>query len=69
MNSLRSLHLMQANLTDASDAQIEQIVALVDSLPQRGVADDLIAPLRRRLARLRPHRPMSFMRLLFCTGS
>ena len=65
MNSLRSLHLLQANVTGASDAQIAQIVALVDSLPQRGIADDLIAPLRRRLARLRPHRPMSFMRLLF----
>ena len=62
---MKSLDTLPMDVTAASDAQIAQIVALVDALPDRGVADALIAPLRRRLARLRPHRPVSFTRLLF----
>src|ERR1019366_3719591 len=36
-----------------------------DAMPSRGPADQLIAPLRGRLARLRPPRPLRFARLLF----
>ena len=38
---------------------------MVDALPDRGAADALIAPLRPRLAQLRPARPISFTRLVF----
>jgi hypothetical protein len=52
-------------LADAGDAQILKVVAMVDAMPERGAADQLIAPLRSRLARLRPPRPLRFARLLF----
>ena len=53
------------SLAAARDAQIMQVVAMVDAMPHRGPADQLIAPLRGRLARLRPPRPLRFARLLF----
>lgn len=49
--------------TDA--ARLLRIVKMVDTLPQRGAADALIAPLRPRLAVLRPPRPATLTRLLF----
>ena len=52
-------------LASAKDVQIMQVVAMVDAMPSRGPADQLIAPLRGRLARLRPPRPLRFARLLF----
>ncbi len=52
-------------LASARDEQIMQVVAMVDAMPNRGPADQLIAPLRARLARLRPPRPLRFARLLF----
>lgn len=52
-------------LAAARDEQILQVVAMVDAMPNRGPADQLIAPLRRRLAHLRPPRPLRFARLLF----
>jgi hypothetical protein len=52
-------------LAEARDKQILQVVAMVDAMPNRGQADQLIAPLRSKLARLRPPRPLRFARLLF----
>jgi hypothetical protein len=52
-------------LTQARDVQILRVVAMVDAMPDRGAADQLLAPLRGRLARLRPPRPLRFARLLF----
>jgi hypothetical protein len=52
-------------LAGARDEQILQVVAMVDAMPHRGAADQLIAPLRKRLAHLRPPRPLRFARLLF----
>ena len=52
-------------LADARDAQILRAVAMVDAMPTRGAADEIVAPLRPRLARLRPPRPLRFARLLF----
>src|SRR5271165_6163640 len=52
-------------LAAARDEQIMQVVAMVDAMPNRGPADQLIAPLRPRLAHLRPPRPLRFARLLF----
>src|ERR1700712_4282876 len=52
-------------LAQARDEQILKVVAMVDAMPERGAADQLIAPLRARLAQLRPPRPLRFARLLF----
>jgi hypothetical protein len=52
-------------LSEAGDEKILQVVRMVDAMPVRGAADQLIAPLRARLARLRPPRPLRFARLLF----
>ena len=56
---------VQASLAQARDAQLARVVAMVDALPDRGEADALIAPLRPRLAVLRPVRPAGFKRVLF----
>jgi hypothetical protein len=51
-------------LGQASDARLLEVVALIDSLPLRGPADRVIAPLRPRLAALRPPRPVTIRRVL-----
>ena len=61
----KQLNELNRELTGARDSQIARVVAMVDALPERGAADHLIAPLRQRLAQLRPARPMRFCRLLF----
>ena len=61
-NELRALC---RGLDRAQDAQVIQVVAMVDALDERGVADEVIADLRPRLAQLRPSRPARFRRLLF----
>lgn len=61
----RKLRELMRGLSDAPDAHVARAVALVDALPSRGEADQLLAPLRPRLARLRPPRPLRFARLLF----
>jgi len=60
-----TIRILQANLATAEDDQIARVVALVDALPERGTADELIAPLRPRLQQLRPKRMVGFARLLF----
>ncbi len=59
------LRRLRRELACAGDRQIRQLVALVDAVSERGEADTLIAPLRPRLALLRPPRPLHLMRLLF----
>ncbi len=49
----------------ASDAQLLRLVHMLDTMPSRGQADLILAPLRPRLRRLRPPRPLALMRLLF----
>ena len=61
----RSVAQVQASLAQARDAQVARIVAMVDAMPHRGEADALIAPLRERLAQLRPRRSLGVTRLLF----
>ena len=56
---------LQHHLAHAEDAQLREIVALVDSLPRRGPTDAIIAPLRGRLLRLRPARRLHVGRLIF----
>jgi hypothetical protein len=57
--------MVTRDVAGAPDAQVIRIVATVDAMATRGVADELIAPLRQRLAELRPPRPLRFARLLF----
>jgi hypothetical protein len=61
----REMGKLQRGLAAAPDAQIAKVVAMVDALDARGVADDVIAPLRPRLAQMRPRRPLRLCRLLF----
>jgi hypothetical protein len=61
----RELGTLHRSLASAQDAQIARLVAMVDTMPDRGVIDDLVAPLRGRLVQLRPARPLRFIRLLF----
>ena len=63
-NKSAEIHALNRHLVSARDEQILKVVAMVDFLPQRGEADALIAPLRSRLAELRPRRPLLFGRLL-----
>ncbi len=59
------LRAVQSDLLGAQDVQILKVVAMVDKLPARGAADQFIAPIRPRLAALRPQRAMNFTRLLY----
>lgn len=53
------------DLQQAEAIKLVQVVGIVDRMEVRGGADDVLAPLRPRLARLRPPRPLRFARLLF----
>jgi hypothetical protein len=64
-SSGRDIRELGRRLAEAPDAEVARAVAVVDQLPHRGGADQLIEPLRRRLAQLRPPRPLRFTRLLF----
>lgn len=59
------LNSLRHGLSSASDAQLRQVVAMVDAMAERGPVDALLAPLRSRLAALQPARPLRFARLLF----
>jgi hypothetical protein len=56
---------VRRSLARARDEQLTRAVALVDNLQERGAADNLLAPLRARIAELRAARPLNFSRLLF----
>lgn len=62
---LAEIKALNRHLVSAQDAKILKVVAMVDALPHRGEADNLIEPLRARLAQLRPGRPLTAGRLLF----
>jgi hypothetical protein len=61
----RDIRELGRRLAEAPDAEVARAVAVVDQLPQRGGADQLIEALRPRLAQMRPPRPLRFTRLLF----
>jgi len=64
-SSGRDIRELSRRLAEAPDAEVARAVAVVDQLGQRGGADQLIEPLRPRLAQLRLPRPLRFTRLLF----
>jgi len=59
------LRRLRSQLETAADDKIHLVLQLVDRLGARGEADSLIAPLRSRLAKLKPKRKLTFARLLF----
>jgi hypothetical protein len=59
-----ALRSIQRELIVAKDEKIASVLAIVDNLVVRGEADNLIAPLRVRLAELRPRRKLNLSRLL-----
>ena len=61
----REIRAVSRDVAGADNARVMRIVATVDAMSARGSADELIAPLRPRLAVLRPPRPLRFVRLLF----
>jgi hypothetical protein len=61
----RDIRAVSRDVAGADDARVMRIVATVDAMSARGSADELIVPLRRRLAALRPPRPLRFVRLMF----
>ena len=64
----RSGHVVRSlsdELLHASDSKLLKVTQMIDRLPDRGDADQLLAPIRSRLAQLRPSRPMTRTRLLF----
>jgi hypothetical protein len=65
VNLAQSLREARRNITTADDGQILRILRMVDALEDRGSADDLIAPVRLRLASLGLPRPLRLKRLLF----
>src|SRR5580698_6184503 len=56
---------VRRELAGADDTRVLQVLRYVDGLADRGQADGLLAPLRDRLRRLRPARPLRFARVLF----
>ena len=61
----REIRSVTRDVAEADNARVMRVVATVDAMAARGSADQLIAPLRPRLAVLRPPRPLRFARLLF----
>ncbi|MEA2790668.1 MAG: hypothetical protein QOG73_3074 [Acetobacteraceae bacterium] len=59
------IRILNREIAQAPDERILRIVTLVDAMPVRGAADQLLAPLRQRLALLRPPRPLRLPRLIF----
>jgi hypothetical protein len=56
---------LRAALQQAPDRAITRVVAMMDSLTHRGVADSLLADVRPRLRQLQLPRPIRLPRLLF----
>lgn len=63
--SHHELRALRRDLSAVTDAQLLQVVGLVDSLAERGAMDELIAPFRGRFGAIHPPRPLRFVRLLF----
>ena len=53
---------LKREMADASNSKILSIVAALDSVADCGSADDLISPIRARLAKLQPPRRLRFSR-------
>ena len=61
----QALREVRRDVAEAADAQVLQVVRMVDSLAERGETDEVLAPVRPRLRAIQPPRPLRFARLLF----
>ncbi len=61
----QALRDVRRSVAGAADAQMLQVLRMVDSLEVRGATDELLAPVRPRLRAIQPARPLRFARLLF----
>jgi hypothetical protein len=64
-NGAQSLREVRRGVAEAPDAQVLQVVRMVDALEVRGASDDVLAPVRPRLRAIQPARPLRFARLMF----
>lgn len=60
-----TLQALSEELRHADNPKLLEITRMIDLLPERGAADLLLAPVRDRLASLRPPRQVTRVRLLF----
>jgi hypothetical protein len=60
-----AIRALTREIVEASDPRIMRVVAMVDAMIDRGPADQLIAPIRPRLATLRPPHPLRLFRMTF----
>jgi hypothetical protein len=58
------LPALDRDMSTASDEQLIRVVGLIDTLDRRGAVDELLEPVRDRLALLRPARPLTLGRVL-----
>ncbi len=56
---------VRRSVAGAADAQVLQVLQMVDALEVRGATDEVLAPVRPRLRAIQPARPLRFARLLF----
>ncbi len=61
----QSLREVRRGVAQAADAQVLQVVRMVDALEDRGATDAVLEPVRSRLRAIQPARPLRFARLLF----
>ncbi len=61
----QSIRDVRRDVAGAADAQVLQVLRMVDSLEERGATDEVLAPVRPRLRAIQPARPLRFARLLF----
>ncbi len=66
--SLQDLRQVRRGVAEAGDAQLLQVVRVVDAMEQRGATDEVLAPVRARLLQIQPARPLRFARLLFLSA-
>ena len=64
MSPVTPILRLDRDMSGASDEQLLQVVGLIDTLDRRGPVDQLLAPVRGRLALLRPPRPITLGRVL-----
>ena len=63
--SPQALRQVRRDVAEAGDAQLLQVVRVVDAMEERGATDEVLAPVRARLRQIQPARPLRFARLLF----
>lgn len=61
----QNLREVRRGVAQAADAQVLQVVRMVDALEVRGATDAVLEPVRARLRTIQPARPLRFARLLF----